>query len=227
MRTIIFTIDWAKLQIRDPKALMPRLAICVNDLVQADRILRNARKRRKGFAEEDRTATLVYSMRLSLSHFHEGLILLQGISTDQRLKPFIQSLSADNLKLFKELSQLFKGESSHGKYRQLVERLRNQVGFHYDETAAKRGVRALADGSAGGPSRITVSEDPFRDRFTFADTLLVTTLCDPVWKAVGSTFTESERQIDAAIKWTADHDRNFVSVARELCLSFLKECRGI
>ena len=160
-----------------------------NDLATANEGLAIFKAQHSAKPSQKARGAAMYFIRLQASHLCEAMDIIDSIAKHQRLRDMVNRCSEQARSAFDCLLALRADGAQKQKFEQYMERLRNNVTFHYDEPGklVKKAMEQRAKNPDGNITSMTRGSEPYSWRFTIADDVLDSIVCREIWKIpVGS-----------------------------------------
>jgi hypothetical protein len=139
----------------------------------------------------------MYFVRLQVSHLNEALKIIRELRDDPSLMKLVDRCDAQTRASFTKLEQFMPGGAQHDQFAKVAGRIRQNLGFHYDESG-KLIAKALKDRVAkygASPSSITRGSTAHLWHFELADEILDRIVVREIWKISepGDLRTEADK----------------------------------
>lgn len=183
-RTTTRLVDFERLRMRGPSAaIVIKLMMAANDMSYANQCLGVYKaaidRRDKGV----RPNGGLYWVRLQIAHMSEAFHVIEQIRDDDSLMKVVQSCDSLTREAFERLLPFLYGGPRHPEFRQLVEKVRSNVTFHYQcDRLISKTIGTLADRPGHRLSTITRGDDVRLWHFEAADAVLDTIVVRELWQ---------------------------------------------
>lgn len=184
-RTSTIYIDVEQLANRGAEAAnIVRLMMACNDLSLANEAMGKWREKQSNLRLERQHGALLYFARLQFAHLFEGLKAIDGIRADPYLFSLIDRCDEETKKSFQHLQKFLLNGTERKRFLSLVEQLRNNVVFHYDEHGKliRRALESRASKPETRRSSINRGSSVFYWHFTLADEVVDSIVVRKIWK---------------------------------------------
>lgn len=126
----------------------------------------------------------MYFIRLQVSHLNEALKIIRELHDDVSLMKIVDQCDPQTRASFATLEEFMPGGAQHDQFAKVAGRIRQNLGFHYDETG-KLITKALNDRLAkygASPSSVTRGNVAQLWHFALADEILDRIVVREIWK---------------------------------------------
>jgi hypothetical protein len=183
-RTTTRTVNVQTLAGRPGASTVIKLMMACNDLSLANDA-QGAWKNEQSPTRKSRAkAAQMYFVRLQISHLNEALKIVRELRDDASLMKIVDQCDAQTRASFAKLEQFMPGGARHDQFAKVAGRIRQNLGFHYDESG-KLIAKALKDRLAKYPdslSSVTRGSSAHLWHFELADEILDRIVVREIWK---------------------------------------------
>ncbi|MFH0131888.1 hypothetical protein ACGLHS_16900 [Variovorax sp. VaC1] len=183
-RTTTRQINFETLKLRGASAVVViKLMMAANDMSYANQNLADYKAAVERGDRNVRPNGGLYWVRLQIAHMSEAFVIINQIRDTPDLMNFVDQCDRRTRESFANLLPFLHGGAKHDQFRQLVEKVRNNVAFHYqcDKLIGKT-IGTLASRSGHRISTITRGDDVRLWHFQAADVVLDTIVVRELWQ---------------------------------------------
>jgi len=186
MRTTIKQVDFEDLQQRGPGSnVVVRLMMACNDLTLSNQAFKTTRLVDHPYPD-DQTARAagMYFLRVELGHLHEALKIIKSVKNSPPLLKRIGRLDNRSQASYAVLEKYVSGGKEQERLKNLIGVLRNNVGFHYNESGKliEWAIKDRSSRKTGRNSSIVRSDEGHGWRFRVADDVVDSIVVRKIWK---------------------------------------------
>jgi hypothetical protein len=198
-----------------------KLMMACNDLSLANDAQGAWRDEQSPMRKSRSKGAQMYFLRLQVSHLNEALKIIKELHDDASLMKIVEQCDPQTRNSFAELVQFMPGGAQHGRFDKVAGRIRQNLGFHYDETG-KLITKALKDRVAkygASPSSATRGSTAHLWHFQLADEILDRIVVREIWKIPEPVDLRSEA--DKMALWIHEIMLAFVDFCGEFIWSYI------
>jgi hypothetical protein len=197
--------------------------MAVNDLSLCDDALTRWASEEAPARKSRKTGAMMYFMRIQISHLLEALKVIRALHDNERLKTLVGQCDPKTQQSFEKLLNLLPGGANCHRFTNLAGRIRQNLGFHYDESG-KLISKALAGRVNLFPdsrAMITRGSTAALWHFALADEVLDRVVVREIWKI--SHDKDVRAEADEIATWIHDTTLTFCDFASEFSWKFCEE----
>lgn len=183
-RTTTRQINFETLKLRGASAVVViKLMMAANDMSYANQSLADYKKAVERGDRNVRPNGGLYWVRLQIAHMSEAFAIIKQIRDTPDLMKFVDQCDHQTRESFANLLPFLHGGAKHDQFRQLVEKVRNNVTFHYQcDKLIDKTIGTLASRPGHRISTITRGDDVRLWHFQAADAVLDTIVVRELWQ---------------------------------------------
>lgn len=220
-RTTTRIVNMQTLADRPGASTVIKLMMACNDLSLANEAQGVWKDERSPMRKSRSTGAQMYFVRLQVSHLNEALKIIRELRDDASLMRTVDLCDAQTRASFATLKQFISGGAKHAEFAKVAGRIRQNLGFHYDESG-KLIVKALKDRvSKYGASRSSVTRGSTAHlwHFELADEILDRIVVREIWKIPEAADLRNEA--DKMALWIHEVLLAFVDFSGEFIWKYL------
>jgi hypothetical protein len=220
-RTTTRTVNVATFADRPGAATVIKLMMACNDLSLANDAQGGWKNEQSPTRKSRSKGAQMYFIRLQVSHLSEALKIIRELHDDASLMRIVDWCDGRTRASFAELEQFMPGGAQHEQFAKVAGRIRQNLGFHYDETG-KLISKALKDRVAKygeSPSSVTRGSAADLWHFELADEILDRIVVREIWKIPEPADLRTEA--DKMAMWIHDILLAFVDFCGEFIWKYI------
>ncbi|MFZ0479152.1 MAG: hypothetical protein WAL71_08380 [Terriglobales bacterium] len=220
-RTTTRTVNVATFADRPGASTVIKLMMACNDLSLANDAQGVWKSEQSPTRKSRAKGAGMYFVRLQVSHLNEALKIIRELRDDPSLMKLVDQCDAQSRASFTKLEQFMPGGAQHGQFGKVAGRIRQNLGFHYDESG-KLIAKALKDRVAKhctSPSSVTRGSTAHLWHFELADEILDRIVVREIWKIPEPADLRTEA--DKTAMWIHDILLAFIDFCGEFIWKYV------
>ncbi|CAN7769962.1 hypothetical protein LJR290_007472 [Variovorax sp. LjRoot290] len=162
--------------------IVVKLMLASNDLSVVNQALGDWKLARGNKDRSIRPGGGMYFVRVQVAHLYEAFHILNDLQNDRDLMAVVKACDKQTQESFSKLQTYMHGGANHAEFRDIVEKLRHNLTFHYQSD--KMIARAIADRAARAEARISSIQrgsDTRQWHFQVADDIVDSVVVRQLW----------------------------------------------